>query len=112
VLQRVAECLELRALAVPSVEHFQHCSVAACGCSVLLQCVAVCCSVLQCVAVCCSVLKCVARALQCVELCCSVLQSALSSLLLQRHLSNIFSIALLQYVVAVFFSVLQCVAVC
>ena len=61
-------------------------------CCSVLQCVAVRCSVLQCVAVCCSVLQCVAmycNVLQCVAACCSVLQC-----------------------VAVCCSVLQCVAVC
>jgi len=60
--------------------------------TIILQCVAVCCSVLQCIAVRCSVLPCVAvccSVLQCVAVCCSVLQG-----------------------VAVRCSVLQCVAVC
>jgi len=45
--------------------------------SIVVQCVAVCCSVLQCVAVCCSVSQCVAvfgSVLQCAPGCCSVLQ--------------------------------------
>jgi len=93
--------------------------VAACCCSVL-QCVAVCCSVLQCVTVCCSVL-------QCVAVCCSVLQSVnehRSSFLNPSVLTKTIAEAnswlcscvccsvLLQCVVAVCCSVLQCVAVC
>ena len=99
----------------------------------VLQCVAVCCSVLQCVAVCCSVL-------QYVAVCCSVLHKFvdLSDWFLisergrereregkrervrerarQRERDRVrVTCVYMQYVavcVAVYFSVLQCVAVC
>ena len=90
-----------------------------CACVSVLQYVAVCCSVLQCaavclqcVAVCCSLLQCAAVCLRCVAVYCSVLRSVGQLARVELcHVHTSVCCSMLQYV-AVYCSLLQCAAVC